>query len=184
MTTDPGDLVLDLTCGSGAMPFQAETWGRRWIAIDVAQVSIAIARERLITNTYPYHMLKDSPRGQPSSTTRWSRQSCRQTEGRPSSMRNPPTSTSTTPERLRNRASTPGLRRDPSLRSRRRGTHPAPRQDRQGQQQDPGGVPVHRGVRLSLPLDDPGRTERTSAGRRRGNRPPNYRVHHSRAGGG
>ena len=63
MTTDPGGLVLDLTCGSGAMPFQAETWGRRWIAIDVAQVSIAIARERLITNTYPYHMLKDSPEG-------------------------------------------------------------------------------------------------------------------------
>ena len=63
MTTDPGDLVVDLTCGSGAMPFQAETWGRRWIAIDVAQVSIAIARERLITNTYPYHMLKDSPEG-------------------------------------------------------------------------------------------------------------------------
>ena len=55
--------MLDLTCGSGAMPFQAETWGRRWIAIDVAQVSIAIARERLITNTYPYHMLKDSPEG-------------------------------------------------------------------------------------------------------------------------
>ena len=63
MTTDPADLVLDLTCGSGAMPFQAETWGRRWIAVDVAQVSIAIARERLITNTYPYHMLKDSPQG-------------------------------------------------------------------------------------------------------------------------
>ena len=63
MTTDPGDLVLDLTCGSGAMPFQAETWGRRWIAIDVAQVSIAIARERLVTNTYPYHMLKDSLAG-------------------------------------------------------------------------------------------------------------------------
>ena len=63
MTTDPGDLVLDLTCGSGAMPYQAEKWGRRWIAVDVAQVSIAIARERLITNTYPYHMLKDSPGG-------------------------------------------------------------------------------------------------------------------------
>ena len=63
MTTDTADLVLDLTCGSGAMPFQAETWGRRWIAIDVAQVSIAIARERLITNTFPYHMLKDSPEG-------------------------------------------------------------------------------------------------------------------------
>ena len=63
MTTDPGDLVLDLTCGSGAMPYQAEAWGRRWIAIDVAQVSIAIARERLISNTYEYHMLRDSPEG-------------------------------------------------------------------------------------------------------------------------
>ena len=63
MTTDPGDLILDLTCGSGAMPYQAEKWGRRWISIDVAQVSIAIARERLITNTYPYHILKDSPEG-------------------------------------------------------------------------------------------------------------------------
>ena len=63
MTTDPGDLVLDLTSGSGAMPFQAEKWGRRWIAVDVAQVSIAITRERLITNTYPYHILKDSPEG-------------------------------------------------------------------------------------------------------------------------
>ena len=63
MTTDPGDLVLDLTCGSGAMPIQAESWGRRWIAVDVAQVSIAIARERLITNTYLYHLLKDSLEG-------------------------------------------------------------------------------------------------------------------------
>ncbi len=63
MTTDPGDLVLDLTCGSGAMPIQAETWGRRWIATDVSQVSIAIARERLLTTTYPCHLLKDSPEG-------------------------------------------------------------------------------------------------------------------------
>ena len=63
MTTDPGDLILDLTCGSGAIPIQAETWGRRWIAVDVAQVSIAIIRERLITNTFPYHILKDSPEG-------------------------------------------------------------------------------------------------------------------------
>ena len=63
MTTDPGDLVLDLTCGSGAMPYQAEKWGRRWVSVDVAQVSIAITRERLITNIYPYHMLKDSPEG-------------------------------------------------------------------------------------------------------------------------
>ena len=63
MTTDPGDLVLDLTCGSGAMPYQAEKWGRRWIGVDVAQVSIAITRERLIANSFPYHILKDSPEG-------------------------------------------------------------------------------------------------------------------------
>lgn len=63
MTTDPGDLVLDLTCGSGAMPVTAETWGRRWIACDVAAVSIAIARERIATGAYPGHLLKDSPAG-------------------------------------------------------------------------------------------------------------------------
>ena len=63
MTTDPGDLVLDLTCGSGAMPVMAETWGRRWIAVDVSAVSIAIARERLATGIYPYHHLVDSPEG-------------------------------------------------------------------------------------------------------------------------
>ena len=63
MTTDPGDLALDLTCGSGAMPVQCETWGRRWIAVDVAAVSIAIARERIATTVYPYHLLKDSPEG-------------------------------------------------------------------------------------------------------------------------
>ena len=63
MTTDPGDLVLDPTCGSGAMPIQAERWGRRWIAIDSSAVSIAIARERLATAIHPYHMLQDSPKG-------------------------------------------------------------------------------------------------------------------------
>ena len=63
MTTDPGDLVLDLTCGSGAMPVTAETWGRRWVACDVAAVSIAIARERIAAATYPYHLLRDSLAG-------------------------------------------------------------------------------------------------------------------------
>ena len=63
MTTDPGDLIMDLTCGSGAMPYQCERWGRRWIATDVSAVSIAITRERIATNTYPYHLLKDSPVG-------------------------------------------------------------------------------------------------------------------------
>ena len=63
MTTDPGDLVLDLTCGSGALPVMAETWGRRWIGVDVSAVSIAIARERIATGIYPYHHLVDSPEG-------------------------------------------------------------------------------------------------------------------------
>lgn len=63
MTTDPGDLVLDLTCGSGAMPLQAERWGRRWIAIDSSAVSTAIARERIATAIHPYHMLQDAPEG-------------------------------------------------------------------------------------------------------------------------
>ena len=63
MTTDPGDLILDLTCGSGAMPLQAEKWGRRWIAVDVSAVAIAIARERLLATIHDYHLLKDSPEG-------------------------------------------------------------------------------------------------------------------------
>ena len=63
MTTDPGDLVLDLTCGSGAMPVQCETWGRRWLAVDVSATSIAIARDRILSGVYPYHLLQDSPEG-------------------------------------------------------------------------------------------------------------------------
>ena len=63
MTTDPGDLVLDLTCGSGAMPIACERWGRRWIAADVSAVSIAIARDRITTTTHPTHLLKDTPEG-------------------------------------------------------------------------------------------------------------------------
>ena len=63
MTTDPGDLVLDLTCGSGAMPVAAERWGRRWIACDVSAVSVSIARERVASTVFPNHMLKDSEEG-------------------------------------------------------------------------------------------------------------------------
>ena len=65
MTTDPGDLILDLTCGSGAMPVRAEEWGRRWIAVDVSAISIAIARECLATNLYTNHLLVDSVEGAP-----------------------------------------------------------------------------------------------------------------------
>jgi len=63
MATDPGDLVLDPTCGSGTTAFVAEQWGRRWITIDTSRVAIAIARTRLMAARYPYYILADSPQG-------------------------------------------------------------------------------------------------------------------------
>ncbi len=63
MTTDPGDLVLDPTCGSGTTAFVAEQWGRRWITIDTSRVAIALARTRLMAGRYPYYLLADSPEG-------------------------------------------------------------------------------------------------------------------------
>jgi len=63
MTTDPGDLVLDPTCGSGTTAYVAEQWGRRWITNDVSRVPLALARQRLLTATFPYYQLKDETRG-------------------------------------------------------------------------------------------------------------------------
>ena len=63
MTTDPGDLVLDPTCGSGTTAYVAEQWGRRWITIDTSRVPLALTRQRLLTATYPWYDLKDSSRG-------------------------------------------------------------------------------------------------------------------------
>ena len=63
MTTDPGDLVLDPTCGSGTTAFVAEQWGRRWITIDTSRVAIALARTRLMAAKFPYYLLADSPEG-------------------------------------------------------------------------------------------------------------------------
>lgn len=63
MTTDPGDLVLDPTCGSGTTAFVAEQWGRRWITIDTSRVAVALARQRLMTGRFPYYLLADSPEG-------------------------------------------------------------------------------------------------------------------------
>lgn len=64
MTTDPGDLVLDPTCGSGTTAYVAEQWGRRWITIDTSRVALALARARIMGAKYPYYLLKDSPAGQ------------------------------------------------------------------------------------------------------------------------
>lgn len=58
MCTDPGDLVLDPTCGSGTTAYVAEQWGRRWITIDTSRVPLALARQRLLTATFPYYELK------------------------------------------------------------------------------------------------------------------------------
>ena len=64
MTTDPGDLVLDPTCGSGTTAYVAEQWGRRWITIDTSRVALALARARIMGTRYPYYLLADSPEGQ------------------------------------------------------------------------------------------------------------------------
>ena len=64
MTTDPGDLVLDPTCGSGTTAYVAEQWGRRWITIDTSRVALALARARIMGARYPYYLLADSKDGQ------------------------------------------------------------------------------------------------------------------------
>ena len=63
MTTDPGDLVLDPTCGSGTTAYVAEQWGRRWITIDTSRVALALARQRLMGARFPYYLLADSAEG-------------------------------------------------------------------------------------------------------------------------
>jgi len=64
MATDPGDLVLDPTCGSGTTATVAEQWGRRWITIDTSRVALALARARVMGARYPYYLLADSRDGQ------------------------------------------------------------------------------------------------------------------------
>jgi adenine-specific DNA-methyltransferase len=64
MATDPGDLVLDPTCGSGTTAYVAEQWGRRWITLDTSRVALALARARIMGARYPYYFLADSPEGQ------------------------------------------------------------------------------------------------------------------------
>ncbi|MHB9110132.1 MAG: site-specific DNA-methyltransferase [Armatimonadota bacterium] len=60
MTTDPGDIVLDPTCGSGTTAYIAEQWGRRWITIDTSRIALNITKIRLITSTFPYYRLHDN----------------------------------------------------------------------------------------------------------------------------
>jgi adenine-specific DNA-methyltransferase len=64
MATDPGDLVLDPTCGSGTTAYVAEQWGRRWITIDTSRVALALARARIMGARYPFYLLADSKEGQ------------------------------------------------------------------------------------------------------------------------
>jgi adenine-specific DNA-methyltransferase len=63
MTTDPGDLVFDPTCGGGSTAFVAEQWGRRWITCDTSRVALALARTRMMTAKFPYYLLSDSYEG-------------------------------------------------------------------------------------------------------------------------
>jgi adenine-specific DNA-methyltransferase len=63
MTTEPGDLVLDPTCGSGTTAYVAEQWGRRWITVDTSRVALALTRQRLMGARFPYYVLRDSAEG-------------------------------------------------------------------------------------------------------------------------
>lgn len=63
MSTDPGDLVVDPTCGSGTTARVAEQWGRRWITMDTSRVALALARQRLMGAKYPYYLMSDTPEG-------------------------------------------------------------------------------------------------------------------------
>ncbi len=63
MTTDPGDLIVDPTCGSGTTAFVVEQWGRRWITIDTSRVALAIARQRILTSNFDYFRLRDKEAG-------------------------------------------------------------------------------------------------------------------------
>jgi adenine-specific DNA-methyltransferase len=63
MTTDPGDLVVDPTCGGGTTAYVAEQWGRRWITVDTSRVAITLARQRLMGSRFPYYVLADSTDG-------------------------------------------------------------------------------------------------------------------------
>ncbi|CNF11338.1 DNA methylase N-4/N-6 [Mycobacterium tuberculosis] len=64
MTTDPGDLVIDPTCGSGTTAYVAEQWGRRWITVDTSRVALALARQRIMGAKFPYYLLADTREGQ------------------------------------------------------------------------------------------------------------------------
>jgi len=68
MATDPGDLVLDPTCGSGTTAYVAEQWGRRWITVDTSRVALALARTRLMAARYPWYLLADSREGRAKET--------------------------------------------------------------------------------------------------------------------
>ncbi|TPK49599.1 site-specific DNA-methyltransferase [Mesorhizobium sp. B2-5-4] len=63
MTTDPGDLVMDITCGSGTTAYVSEMWGRRWVTVDTSRVPVALARQRLLTSTFPWYRLKEPAKG-------------------------------------------------------------------------------------------------------------------------
>src|ERR1700738_3893525 len=90
MTTDPGDLVLDPTCGSGTTAYVAEQWGRRWITIDTSRVALALARTRLMAARYPWYLLADSPLRRPSPGSRRCRAAGRRVSWRgPQSDRRP-----------------------------------------------------------------------------------------------
>ena len=134
MTTDPGDLVLDPTCGSGTTAYVAEKWGRRWITIDTSKVAIAVARQRLATSKFDYFLLQDSEAGAKCES---------ELQGaRPIT----PSGTKDVSKGFVYPRIPPSIRRHPGLRD--RGVHLPGRPARAERQENPGMLSIHRRERL------------------------------------
>ena len=152
MSTDPSDLVLDITCGSGTTASVAEKWGRRWITTDAAAVPIALARQRIAVGAFPYHLLQDSAEGalkerEFSGTTE--KRSNAQTLKANSDER--PALHSRSRKGFRLRAGSLCQRRRSRLR-RGAGAHPPRGPALQEKRRHPGLLPVHRGERVPLEI--------------------------------
>ena len=181
MTTDPGDLVLDPTCGSGTTAYVAEQWGRRWITIDTSRVALALARARVMGARYPYYLLADSLGGgrrKPNYRARHrprarlgarsvkasSTSVCRTSPSSPSPTTPRSTSSSTTTKPRWNRCARSSTR--PSNRSGRSGRFRATRKP-SGQRMPSGFMPsggrgASNGSGRSTPPSPPRRTTNTS----------------------
>ncbi len=173
MTTDPGDLVLDPTCGSGTTAYVAEQWGRRWITIDTSRVPLALARQRLLTATFPYYELQDS---QPRPGRRLRLQAAAELEGRGGRRDRPARHAQV--DRERRAARRGGARRPAGGRLEDHAGHRAVRRSRRRSRRRSTRRRRHRGLRRAGGRGLPRPDARGAAAQ---SRPPARRQHDARA---